>query len=79
MPMSGDPLSREVFMPSASSTESALEVASCLVDGRATELVRGMTSTSGRFSEQEEEDEVAVSYEDLKSALIAEDSVRIAR
>ena len=38
-----------------------------------------MTCTSGHFSEEEEEDEVAVSCEDLQSTLTAEDSVRIAR
>ena len=77
--MVGDPLSREVSTPSASSTVSTPEVASCLADKGATGPAREMTSTSGRFSKEKEEDEVAVSYEDLQSALTAEDSVRIAR
>ena len=64
-PMSGDPLSREASTPNASSTESALEVASRLVDKRSTKPMHEMTSTSGHFNEEEEEDEVAVSYEDL--------------
>ena len=51
-PMAGDLLSREVSTPSASSTESALEVVSC------PEPVYEMASTSSHFSEGEEEDEV---------------------
>ena len=78
-PMSSDPLSREVSTPSASSTESAPKVASHPVDRRVAEPVRETTSTSDHFSEEEEKDEVAVSCEDLQSALTAQDSMRIAR
>ena len=60
-PMSNDPLSREVSTPSASSTESAPEVASHPVDRWVAEPVYETTSTSGHFSEEKEEDEVAVS------------------
>ena len=78
-PMAGDPLSREVSTPSASSTESAPEVVSCPGDKRAIEPVCETTSTSCRFSEEEEEDEVAVSCEDFQSTLTTEDFVRIVR
>ena len=78
-PMSGDPLSREVSTSSASSTESAPEVASRPADRRAAEPTRETTSTSDHFSEEEEKNEVAVSCEDLQSALTAKDSIRIAR
>ena len=61
-PMVGDPLSREVSTPSASSMESTLEVALCPADKKVTEPMLEMTSTSGRFNE---EGEVAVSCEDL--------------
>ena len=44
-PMSGDPLSREVSTPNASSNESTLEVASSLVDRGAMEPARYTTST----------------------------------
>ena len=63
-PMLGDPLSREVSTPNASSTESTLVVASHPVDRRAMEPAREMVSTSGRQSEEEEE-EVAVNCGDL--------------
>ena len=63
--MSGDPLSKVVSMPSASSTESEPKVTSHPVDKRATEPVREMTSISGPFSEEEDEDEVEVSCKDL--------------
>ena len=63
-PMSGDPLSREVSMPNASSTESTPKVASRPVGRRAMEPVRETTSTSGRQSEEEEE-EVVVNCGDL--------------
>ena len=55
-PMSGDPLSRKVSTPSASSTESAPEVNSRPVDRRAVKPMREMASTSGCFNEEEEED-----------------------
>ena len=77
--MSSDLLFREVSTPSASSTESTPEVAWHPVNIRATEPVREMTSTLGRFNEEEEEEEVLVSCEDLQSALTVEESVRIAR
>ena len=51
-PMAGDPLSREISTPSASSTKSTLEVISC------PEPVYETASTSGHSSEGEEEDEV---------------------
>ena len=60
-PMSGNPLSKEVSTPSASSTE----VISRPVDRMVVEPVRETTSISGRFSEKEEEDEVVVSCDDL--------------
>ena len=58
----GDPLSKEVSMPSASSMESAPEVASRPVVKGAIGLAHGLASTYSHFSEEEEEDEVAVSY-----------------
>ena len=78
-PISSNPLSREVSTPSATSIKFAPEVTSRPVDKRDMESVRETMSTSGRFSEEEEEVEVVVSCEDLQSALAAEDSVRIAR
>ena len=76
-PMLGDPLSREVSMPSTSSTESAYEIASCPVGRRVMELVHEMVTTLGCLGE-EEEDEVAVNYEDLQSS-VTKDYIRIAR
>ena len=64
VPMLGDPLSGEVSMPSASYTEFAPEVASCPAGRRVTEPVHEMETTSSCLNE-EEEDEVMVSYEDL--------------
>ena len=72
--MGGDSISREVSMPSAFSTESSLEVASCPTDKGVTGSAREAASTLGRFSEKEEDD-VVVSYEDLQSALTVEDFV----
>ena len=63
--MSGDPLSRKVFTPNASSTKSVPEVARP-VDKRAMEPAHETTSMSGRQGKEEEE-EVAVSCEDLQS------------
>ena len=63
--MSGDPQTREVSAPTASYTESTLEVTSRPGNRRAAESVSEAASTLGRFSEEEEEDEVAVSCEDL--------------
>ena len=60
-----DPLSREVSKPNASSTESTPEVASSPADKRVTRTTYEAVSTSGHFSEEEKEDEVVVSYEDL--------------
>ena len=77
-PMSGDPLSHKVSTPSASSTEFVPEVASCLVDKRAMELMREMASTSGHHCKEEKE-EVVVSYEDLRSSLTPGDCTQIAR
>ena len=59
-PMSGDPLSRDVSTPSASSTESAPEVALRRADGEAVVLEQEAVSTSGRQVD-DEADEVAVS------------------
>ena len=64
MPMSSDPLSREVSMPSTSSSESTLEVTSSPAGRRVTEPVHDMETTSSRLRE-EEEDEVTVNCEDL--------------
>ena len=64
VPMLGDPLSREVSMPSASSNDSTPEVVSRPVDKGAMEPARETVSTSGRQSE-EEKDDVAVSCRDL--------------
>ena len=75
--MAGDPLSQEVITPSISFTESAPEVASCLANEGVTRPTRELASISGHASE-EEEDGVAVSYADRKSAITEEDSVRIA-
>ena len=47
-PISGDPLSRDVSMPSASSTETAPEVAFRPIDKGATEPEQEAVSTSGR-------------------------------
>ena len=66
-PMSGDPLSRDVSTPSASSTESAPEVAPHLVDRGAAEPEQEAVSTSGRHGDGEEK--VAVSYDDLQSSI----------
>ena len=62
--MSGDLLSKEVSTPSASSTKSTPEVASRPTSRMTIEPVREIASTSGRPRE-EEEDKVAVNYEDL--------------
>ena len=77
--MAGDPLSREVFTSSTFSTKSTLDVASCPADKGVIGPAREAVSTSGRFSEEEKEDEVAISCEDLQSTLTVEDSIRIAR
>ena len=71
--LAGDSLSREF----SSSMKSTPEVASCAKDEGVTGPAREPTSTSGRINEEEEEDKVAVSCEDLQSMLSAEDSVRI--
>ena len=62
-PMSGDPLSREVSTPNASSTESVPEVARP-VDKRAMKPVHETVSTSSHPDEEEDED-MTVSCEDL--------------
>ena len=78
-PLVGDPLSRDVSTPNASSTESAPEVASRPANKRAIEPVRETTSASGRIREEEEEDEVVVCCKDLQFTLTVEDYVQIAR
>ena len=60
----GDPFSREASTPSAFSTESAPEVTSYPPNRGVTRPASEAASTSAHFSE-EEEDEVAASYEDL--------------
>ena len=65
-PLYGDPLYREISIPSASSAESVPEVASRRMESEATELEREVTSTSGHRVEVKEE-EVAVNYGDLVS------------
>ena len=76
-PMSGDPLSRDAFMPSASSIESALEVASSPADRGAAEPEQEAVSTSGR--QGDEEDEVAVSCGDLQSSITSKECTQIMR
>ena len=71
----GDPLSKEVSIPSISFTESAPKVTSCPVDEGVTRPAHELASTSSRISEEEEEDEVAVSYVDLRFMITEEDSV----
>ena len=75
-PMLGDPLSKEVSEPSTSSTASAPEVASCLVDRRDMELAQEAASISGRQGDDEEE-QVAVSYGDLQYLITPEDYTQI--
>ena len=76
-PMSGDPLSRDVSMPSASSTEPAHEIASRPVDRRAAEPEKEVVSTSGR--QGDEEQQVVVSCGDLQSSITSEECTRITR
>ena len=71
-PMSGDPLSRDVSTPSASSTESAPEVASRPADKEAMEPEQEVVSTSGRHVDDETE-EVTVSCGDLESLITSEE------
>ena len=63
-PMSGDPLSREVSVPSTSSTKFAPEVASRPVARGAMEPVQKVVSTSSHQSEEEAE-EIVVRCGDL--------------
>ena len=74
--MVGDPLSQEVSTPSISFTEYAFEVASRPTDEGVIGPTSEPASTSSRVSE-EEEDEVTVSYTNLRFAIIREDSTRI--
>ena len=74
-PMLGNPLSRDVSSPSASSTELAPEVASRHVDRGATEPEHEAMSTLGRQGDVE--DEIAVSCGDLKSSIIPEECIQI--
>ena len=75
-PMLGDPLSREVSVPSTSSTEPAPEVPSRPTARGAVEPTQEAVSTLGRQSKEEAE-EIAVSYGDLQSLIISEDYTRI--
>ena len=76
-PMSGNPLSKDMFTPSASSTESAPEVVSRRTNKRPLSL-RGAVSTSRRQVD-DEVDEVAVSCGDLVSQITSEECMRIVR
>ena len=71
-PMSGNPLSREVSVPSTSSTESALKVAFRPVDSGAMEPAQEVVSTSGCQSEEEVE-EIMVNCGDVQSLITPED------
>ena len=75
--MAGDPLSKEVSTPRISFIDCTPEVASYPAEEGVIGPALEPVSTSGRVSE-EEEDEVAVNCADLRSAIIREDSVRIA-
>ena len=66
-PMSGDPLSRDVSTPSASSTEPAPEVASRPVDRGATEPEQEAVSTLGHLDDLEEE--TTISCGNLESSI----------
>ena len=77
-PMSGDPLSKDVFRPNASFTESAPEVDSRPVDREAAEPEQEAVSTSGRQVNDGVE-EVAVSCGDLESLITSEECTRIAQ
>ena len=77
-PMSTDPLSRDVSTSSASSIESAPEVASHPMDREAAEPKQEAVSTSGRQVDDEEE-EVVVSCGDLESLITSEECTQIAR
>ena len=78
VPMSGDPLSREVSILSASSIEYVPEVASRPVERGAIEPAQEAASTSGHQSKEEVE-EIAVSCGDLQSSLTSEDYTLIAQ
>ena len=58
VPMSGDPLSREVSKPSTSSTESVPAVASRSVDRGVIEPAQEAVSISGRQGDEEVEEVV---------------------
>ena len=74
-PISGDPLSRDVSTPSASSSDPTLEVIFRLVDRGAAKPEQEAVSTSGRLDDAEEE--IAVSYGDLESSITLEECTRI--
>ena len=76
-PMSGDPLSRDVFTPSASSIEFAPEVALYPMGMEAAEPEQEAVSTSGRQVDDKAV-EVAVSCGDLVSLNTSEECTRIA-
>ena len=75
--MSGDPLSRDVSTPSASSTDPAQEVASRPVDRGAAEPKQEVVSTSSRLDDVEEE--TTVSCGDLESSITQEECTHIAQ
>ena len=74
-PISGDPLSRDVSTPNASSTKIAPKVASRPVDRGATEPEQEAVSTSGFQGNTEEE--IVVSCGDLESSITSKDCTRI--
>ena len=76
-PMSGDPLSKDISTPNASSTDLAPKVAFCPVDRGAMEPEQEAVSTSGRLDDVEEE--ITVSCGDLESSITSEECTRIAR
>ena len=78
MPMSSDPLSREVSTPSTSSTESTPKVAFRFATKGAVKPAQEVVCTSGRQSEGEAE-EIAVSCGDLQSLIMPEDCTWISR
>ena len=77
-PLSGDPLSRDVSTPSASSTKSAPEVASLPWDREVAEPEQEVVSTLGHQVDDKVE-EVAVSCGDLESFITSDECTRIVR
>ena len=76
--MSGDPLYKDISMPSASHTESVPEVTSCPSARGIVGPVKEVVSTSGHQVDDEAE-EVVVSCGNLESSITLEECARIAR